>query len=215
MRKVQFANNEIYHVYNRGIEHRNIFIKDNDRGYFTECLSRFNHNNGVPLVGILAYSLMPNHFHLLIRQKSEEGVSKYMQKMGISYTIYFNFVEKRSGRLFEGPYKIKPVQNDEYLGQLIGYIHANPLEMLGYNKTYKSKGDALRLLDTYQWSSHGFYSRINDDRSIDMESVIEIFPDFGSYRAFMLGYLSGRKSEDETGSQTQFETRSRRSRTKK
>jgi len=156
-----------YHVYNRGVDKRKIFMDDGDRFRFLFGLYEFNdvaravnfgwritrnpdewpEKDRVPLVDILAFVLMGNHFHLLLRQAHENGVSEFMKKLGIGYTEYFNLRHERSGALFQGKYQYRPVEDDGYLRKLHEYIHLNPVEILKPGQK----------LTSYQWSSLPYY----------------------------------------------------------
>ena len=132
MIKPVFANNELYHVYNRGVEKRNLFMDEADYSRFVHNLYDFNDHSPVLnvkyyfdqqsrtvqsrvlkgrkeprklLVDILVFTLMPNHFHMLLRQKRENGISRFMQKLGTGYSMYFNKKYERVGALFQGKFK--------------------------------------------------------------------------------------------------------------
>ena len=80
-----------------------------------------------PLVSIDSFCLMPNHYHFLMKEITENGISKFMHKVGTGYSLYFNLQNERSGSLFEGTYKAKHIEDDRYLKYLFEYIHINPL----------------------------------------------------------------------------------------
>ena len=131
----KFTENKIYHVYNRGVEKRKIFLEDKDYFRFIHDLFEFNDSNNPPntnyyfdpkitvveprylkrskankkprklLVEILIFTLMPNHFHLLLKQRTENGISRFMQKLGMGYAKYFNKKYERTGVLFQGKFK--------------------------------------------------------------------------------------------------------------
>ncbi len=144
--RVPLISEEIYHVYNRGTDKRKIFSNNKDYERFlallylsngTSAVHISNHQGstlmdllglekGNRLVDIGAYCLMPNHFHLLLRQRSENGISKFMQKLTTGYTMYFNTRYERNGTLFQGKFKSSHVAEDRYLKYLISYIHLNP-----------------------------------------------------------------------------------------
>jgi putative transposase len=111
-------------------------------------------NESRALVGIHAYCLMDNHFHMLIEQKSDGGVSKFMQRTGNSYTKYFNIRHERSGRLFQNAYQVKHIDTDAYFEYLQAYIHTNPRELRTVN--------TWRDLKSYPWSSLNIYLNNND-----------------------------------------------------
>ena len=118
-----FANNEYYHIYNRGVDKRSIFLDDRERVRFMTRMSDYSQDR----VTVVAHCLMDNHYHLLLQQNSDSGVSKFMQRLGNSYTKYFNRKNDRCGRLFESKYKSRHVYYEAYLVHLIRYIHMNPL----------------------------------------------------------------------------------------
>lgn len=110
-----------------------------------------------PLVDISAYCLMPNHFHILVREHTDGGVSAFMHKLTTSYTMYFNAKEERSGSLFQGTFKAEHAGNDRYLKYLIAYIHLNPAKIA--DQTWIENAVAKRkvaeeFLQGYQYSSY-------------------------------------------------------------
>ncbi len=185
LRKTALVTGEIYHVYNRGVDKRDIFMDDEDRFRFIHDLYEFNDSNpktnlgfnlknktievGLrynknprkPLVEILAFCLMDNHFHLLLRQVAENGITEFMRKMGTGYTNYFNKKYDRNGALFQGKFKSVHLENESHLMYLPIYIHFNPLDFKfsqwreGKIKDYKK---AIEFLDSYRWSSYMDYA---------------------------------------------------------
>jgi putative transposase len=150
-RNVQFTAGQFYHVYNKGIEGKAIFLDEDNIRRFFESLKEFNAvdaggglyqvalnqkkvERGTPvrtklepdkLVHIVAYALAPDHFHLLVEQVVPHGVERFMQKLGNGYTKYFNKQAARRGSLFEGPYKIFHVKDKSELPLLSAYINMN------------------------------------------------------------------------------------------
>lgn len=145
----QLVENGYYHVYNRGVEKRNIFCTKSDYKYFLfllksyltspdelektkkglnpqQKLSTLQRGRYESEIDLLAYALMPNHFHLLLQQRSKEGLSGFMKSVSNNYTSYFNKRYDRVGPLFQGRYKGVLVKSDEYLIHLSRYIHLNP-----------------------------------------------------------------------------------------
>lgn len=133
-----------YHIYNRGVDKRIVFENHPDYVHFLELISSVNQLEAIgslyhynqnkneeikedskKLVEIIAYSLLPNHFHLLVRESIDGGISKFMQKVSIGYTNRFNIKNKRSGSLFQGKYKSVTVDNEDYLLYLSAYILGN------------------------------------------------------------------------------------------
>jgi putative transposase len=174
----------IYHVYNRGVDKRDIFNNDSDRRRFLACLHCFNdtgqsRNADYPentknddrekLVEILAFVLMPNHYHLLIKPLVENGVSEFMRKIGTGYTHYFNIQNERSGTLFQGKYKFVRIEDDEQLNYIPFYIHFNPAELIESNwkeKEIRNKAELINFLRSYEWSSLPDYLGISKLPSI-------------------------------------------------
>ena len=150
-----FTENGIYHTYNRGVEKRNIFLDEQDYAVFLHLLKfylsptdpkqvhpfiefqKFKVVRPRPLenlekeVNLIAFCLMPNHFHLLLKQISIDGMTKLLRRILTTYSMYFNRRYKRVGHLFQGPYKAILVQDDSYLLHLSRYIHLNPSELTG------------------------------------------------------------------------------------
>ncbi len=183
MRKELFLNENFYHIYNRGIEKRNIFIDERDYERFAIGLCLFNDarlhdydfskinirslasyelHKRMPLVDILHWCQMPNHFHLFVHQRLEGGTSTFMHKLGTGFTKYFNEKYGRSGGLFEGPFKAKHVGRDDYFSHLGAYIAMNPLDLYkpGWKTNGLSRGEIVKYknkLIQYKWSSFRDY----------------------------------------------------------
>ncbi len=173
-RNFQFSIAEFYHVYNRGNDKRNIFLDDADYRRFVKLLFLCNGNSpvifktiqaanpfrfkrGPQLVDFGAYCLMPNHFHLLVKEKVENGVSHFMKKLSTAYSMYFNLKNRRTGKLFEGVFKAKHIDDDEYLKYLHTYIHLNPIKLVEpkWKETgVKDKKQAAIHLKKFRFSSY-------------------------------------------------------------
>lgn len=179
MKRPQFETGEIYHIYNRGVEKRKIFLKDED--YFRFIHDLFEFNDIIPagkffifggstseyvgtekrkrelLVEILAFCLMPNHYHLLLRQLQNKGITKFMKKLDTGYAMYFNKINKRVGPLFQGIFKAVLIDKQAQFYHIPYYIHLNPLELIMPN--WKEEGikdfqKAEQFLESYRWSSY-------------------------------------------------------------
>ncbi len=180
LRKIGFQIDEFYHLYNRGNDKRKIFLTDNDYRRFICSLYAANSSEPIhlsdlrqwskqiweqkrkkTLVDIGAYCLMPNHFHLLVREKGERGITTFMQKLLTSYSSYFNLKHGRTGKLFEGYFKATHVDNDPHLNYLYAYIHLNPVKITnpdGWpNKIVRNATAAKIFLDGYHYSSYQDY----------------------------------------------------------
>lgn len=141
MRKVQFAPGEYYHIYNRGVDHRNIVTDTADSDRFLQSLIEFNSekvtgglyemsflkNPPKPkqLVEVVCYCLNPNHFHLLLKEINEGGISKFMHRFIGGYSKYFNNKYKRKGTLLQGRFKAKHISDNDYLLHASAYINLN------------------------------------------------------------------------------------------
>lgn len=203
-----------YHVYNRGVEKRDIFQDDQDYRVFLSFLKSYlspiNEQSKHPLievtgpgpvrvrplkfffgeVSLLSYCLMPNHFHLLLYQQPTDGMQRFIQALCTSYTMYFNKKYKRIGPLFQGPYKAVIIDNDSYLLHLTRYIHLNPLDLRGLT------GPGLVKVKEYLYSSYSYYLRLKQASWLHPEYILEYFRsaqrkdyrDFLSYESFVEDY---------------------------
>ncbi len=160
-RIIPFVNGEFYHVYNRGSEKRPIFETRRDYQRFIKTIKyyqlegpkpQFSHfpslsiknlDSSKKIVEIVAYCLMPNHFHLLVKQVKDGGITEFISKLSNSYTKYYNTKYKRVGPLFQGEFKSVITESDEQLIHVSRYIHLNPL--VSY---------LVKNLTQYEWSSH-------------------------------------------------------------
>ena len=215
MKRPKFINGEIYHIYNRGVEKRNIFLDNSDRFRFIHNLFEFNdtapalniyYKNSyevsprkVPqkvrtqIVDILAFCMMDNHYHLLVRQRGDNGISKFMQKLGTGWTMYFNQKYQRTGALFQGLFKAVHVNKDEYFIHIPYYIHFNPLDFITpewRNRELKDYKKAIKYLENYRWSSHLDYCGIKNFPSVtNRELLIEFFGGPEEYKKTVLRWL--------------------------
>ncbi len=150
-RNISLEIDGFYHIYNRGTEKRKVFLNKKDYHRFLALLYLANTSKPIhitqdfknfdlklilatpqddQLTSIVAYCLMSNHFHLLLKEKTENGISKFIQKLSTAYTMYFNKKYERTGALFQGRFKAQLAQDDQYLKYLISYIHLNPIKII-------------------------------------------------------------------------------------
>ncbi len=143
-RKTLFVEKCYYHVFTRGNEKRVIFTCERDYYHFMdkfkEALDRY-------AVDVICYCLMSNHFHLVLKEKGQRGISRLMHDLSLSYAKYFNIKYGRTGYLYENRFKAKFIDTNSYLVLLSKYIHLNPAVMV------KSIGE----LENYPWSSYAEY----------------------------------------------------------
>ena len=226
-RKTQFANDQYYHIYNRGVDKRQIFLQHkhyhrfihdlyefNDLNAVTNVNRRFSTTDGSPtpisstidgsrasisikkrerLVEIVCFCLMPTHFHLILKQLIDKGISKFMHKLGTGYVNYFNGEQKRTGTLFEGRFKSILIENDEYLMHLSRYIHLNCIDLI--EPKWKENGiknweNAVEFLRNYKWSSYlDYIGRDNVPSVIDNEFLLGYFDNKKEYSQFVVNWM--------------------------
>lgn len=148
----KFVEQGLYHIYNRGVDGREIFLDPQDYATFLSTLRRYlapletevrpgfkqdkpslrsykQRMNLHDQVLLLAYCLMPNHFHLLVKQSTPQGITQLMRRVGVNYSMYFNTKYERQGGLFESIYKAVLVESEPQLIHLSRYIHLNPVNL--------------------------------------------------------------------------------------
>jgi putative transposase len=188
---------EIYHVYNRGAHKADIFYNDSDRERFLALLLVANCNQpvhlenllkkyrgstfirlfeeevpklGERLVDVLAYCLMPNHFHLVVRQLVDGGITSFMRKVATAHVMAHNARHEHSGTLYQGKFKSRHVDSDEYLRWLFSYVHLNPLDLIEprwKEGGFRATRQARLFLEHYRWSSlPDFQLRKRPERNI-------------------------------------------------
>lgn len=225
MDRLKPAIGEIYHVYNRGVEKRTVFSEEQDYFRFIHDLFEFNDSEpagkiyayrqerqyaevGLPqvrtprkmIVEILAFCLMPNHFHLLVRQTNTNGVTEFMRKLGTGYTNYFNKKYERVGPLFQGKYKIVHVHNEAHFLYLPYYIHLNPLDLIApewRDDVIFNQHQVISFLDTYRWSSYLDYTGQKNFPSVTQRDfILSLFDNKTTYKDSMLQWLEERGIEE-------------------
>ena len=222
MKKPVFINSEVYHIYNRGVEKRKTFLDDKDYFRFIHNLFEFNDDAPAMnlyyklpqiqsyevqlrkihkierqprklLVEIIAFCLMPNHYHILIKQKVDNGIVRFMQKLGTGYTNYFNKKYKRVGGLLQGRFKAVLIKDESHFIHLPYYIHLNPLDIKfpewreGEIKNYK---EVMEFLENYRWSSFPDYiGKKNFPSVTQREFLSEFFGGPEQYKKDMIKWL--------------------------
>jgi len=180
MRNINLTVGEFFHVYNRGNNKQVIYKSPSDYDRFQLLLYLANstescHVQNVikayddpyefkkdeKLVNIYSYCLMPNHYHLVLSPNIEGGITQFMQKIGTAYSMFFNKKYERTGSLFEGRFKAKHADTDEYLKYLFSYIHMNPLSLKNedtYIDTQQHIKNNFDYLVSYPYSSLSIYT---------------------------------------------------------
>ena len=199
-RGFEFSIGEWYHCFSRGVEKRTTYEDKTDYDRFLSLLylantdapvTLFNQRKahslsdslaierGGTITTIGAYCLMPNHYHLILKEEVEGGISKFMQKVGTGYTMYFNTRYKRTGNLFIGPFRAQHIADDKYLQRVIRYVHINPAELIEPKWKYGKVSDMRELkkrIVTYPYSSLKDYANSNSPtRHLLGHEVFEIY----------------------------------------
>ncbi|PIQ69007.1 MAG: hypothetical protein COV91_00775 [Candidatus Taylorbacteria bacterium CG11_big_fil_rev_8_21_14_0_20_46_11] len=220
-RKVTFAEGEYYHVYNRGVDKRTVFESESDDRRFMLLLylcnskipfrfdrlpewkkemslsliaSVMRETTASPIVAIGAYCLMPNHFHILVRETTKDGISSFMHRLSTAYTMYFNIGRRRTGALFQGRFKAVHVDNDNYLKYLFSYIHLNPVKIIDSDwkkNGIKNRRQAEQFLREYPYSSYFDYLGIRREFSkiINRKKFPTYFPTKTSFKREIADWL--------------------------
>lgn len=202
VRVTPLVNGEYYHIFNRGVARMPTYSKKKDYERFITCLDFYRHNN-LPCklsrllqlpkemqeeihttfekehnhgVTLISYSLMPNHFHLLLRQETDKGISTFMTHVINSYTRYFNTKYNRVGPVYQGVFKAVRIETDEQLLHVSRYIHLNPLVSLIVTE---------KEFLTYRWSSLQAYLQ-KDFSLVDSTPVLDHFSSAQDYLQFVL-----------------------------
>lgn len=216
MHKKPFINGELYHIYNRGVDKRTTFEDQEDILRFLQSMDEFNvvepigsifknsfkkKNNQLRgstsklvvqgsdrLVDFICYCINPNHYHFVLLQLADGGISEFMKRLSGGYTYYFNNKNDRSGVLFQGRFKSKHIDKDQYLTNLSAYVNLN-------YRVHKIAGEDLKLVR----SSWGEYMEENNENICKKDVVLNYFKNKEQYKKFALNSIQEtilrRKSE--------------------
>lgn len=192
-RKTVLANEQIYHILNRGVEERNIFLDKRDYSRFFQSFLYYQKANPPVrfsfkqftqekllsklenLVEIICYCLMPNHFHFLLKQKKSHGISSFIKKLTNSYARYFNIRHQRRGHLFQGPFKAIRMENDEQLIHVSRYIHLNPVTSF-----------LVENPQDYPFCSYSEYLSLKNEKVCQKDIILDQFHSLDDYEKFVL-----------------------------
>lgn len=187
MRNLSFSEEEFYHIYNRGVDKRSIFNDLNDVERFLKGLQQFNTKKVIgnigrgnlkpeepKLVRIVAYCLNQNHFHLILQQENPGGIEIFMHKLGMGYAKYFNIRNKRTGALFQGKFKAKLVDSNEYLLHLSAYINLNHLA--------HGRRHSVSTLNRTSWKE--YLENTGNELICDTKIILEQFKNKSAYKKF-------------------------------
>jgi len=206
MRRDLLVNDEFYHIYNRGADKREVFLTRHDYSRFLSSIVEFNtelpgwqirnlKNSGIKvrprleeqLVDVVAYCLNPNHFHLLLRQRKDAGITEFMRKVITGYTMYFNKKNERSGVLFQGKFKSVHIDSNEQLLYVSAYVNCNS-EVHGIGKA-----------KNYLWCSFNEYCGRESGINCQKEVILEQLHDSHDYGPYALNHAVEIKVKKEMG----------------
>ncbi|PIQ66889.1 MAG: hypothetical protein COV95_01700 [Candidatus Zambryskibacteria bacterium CG11_big_fil_rev_8_21_14_0_20_40_24] len=225
-RGIKFAEGEYYHIYNRGVEKRKVFLNLQDWKRFQTLLylcngtkpfafkdlnikkqkisrgstsgeiqNLFSVDVGEKIVAIGAYVLMPNHFHIIIKEIKENGITEFMRKLLTAYSMYFNKRHERVGPLFQGTFKAKHLDYDQYLKYQFAYIHLNPIKLIEpkWKETgIKNLRRASSYLKEYTFSSYHDYGGITREEIVilNKDEFPVYFKNQYSFKGFLKDWLN-------------------------
>ena len=204
-----FITGMIYHIFNRGLDRRLTFTNKREYQRALAALSFYSYTSSSfrlswfiklspkkqkekydllksqkPRVTIMSYCLMPNHFHILVKQEKDHGISKFLGDFQNSYTKFFNKLHERSGALFSNQFKGVLVENENQFTHLSRYIHLNPYT--------SSIANSITELEKYPWSSlKGYLGSI--DEIIDSKPILGLFGNSENYRKFIVDHAGYQK----------------------
>lgn len=213
-RLMPFITDEIYHVVNRGISERQVFSDAKEYSRAIEVINYYRYKSpplkfslflkqslefrqkvidslrkkGKELVDILCFCLMPSHFHILLKQKIDNGVSKFLSIFQNSYTRYFNIKNERRGPLFYDQFKAKRIVTDEQLLHVSRYIHLNPYSSFVVRKA--------KDLESYTWSSLPYYLEDNMETFCKTEIILDFFKTKQKHHEFVFDQANYQRELD-------------------
>lgn len=175
-----FEVEEVFHIFNRGVRNTTLFREEKNYQRFLERLRAYAILDGV---AVLAYALLPSHFHLLLRQLTEKPLSAFLRRLQTSYARYVNVKYTETGHLFEHRFEDRHVGDDSYFQHLTRYINLNPVQHV------RDIRRAVGRARSYPWSSCGFFLGERDDTIVDQKILRSLVPrDFlgKGYERFLL-----------------------------
>lgn len=197
----QYGAGGYYHIYNRGVEKRVIFLDEQDYKVFLGYMKFYleppdlqgqalkdpdgkvippsrEPKNYFLEIELLAYCLMPNHFHFLVKQSSDRGIAEFMQSLVLKYVLYFNKKYKRVGGLFQGRYKTVLIESEDQFVYITKYIHRNPIDL-------RPSRPGLEGLAEYKYSSLGNYLGLFKQNWVRTDEILSYFSKY--FRGYNYG----------------------------
>ena len=216
---------DLYHVLNRGVDGRDIFLNTSDYARFIHNLYEFNDEKPAgnayrrfspskpmmdlrspsfrKLVDIHAWCLMKNHYHLLLSERVDGGITAFIRKLNIGYAKFFNKKHSRKGTLFQGLTKNFLLDSEPHFLYIFHYIHLNPLDYVPKAKDWRIRSKehgitdvkaAIEYLEKYRWSSYLDYCGTKNFPSIlTTDFFRETFPD---YKKEIMAYLRSAEEKE-------------------
>lgn len=223
-RKVPLVAGEYFHIYNRGNSKQDIFLNKEDRERFVKLLYLSNSKKGInfrddivdkkidaldfkrgdTLVSIGSWVLMPNHFHIYVTspispipgigEEDSGNITLFMNKLSLSYAKYFNRKYKRTGALFEGPFKSVHIEDDNQAKYLFSYIHLNPIKLIDSTwkvNGIKNKDKIFEYLNNYKWSSYDDHRGIlrPENKILQLKDFPDYFSNIKDFNSEILSWL--------------------------
>lgn len=203
MRKTPFIQGEYYHIYNRGVDKREVFQDEYDIIRFLESMKKFNSvepigsiyasqfkkrgqikkSNIKPLVEFVCYCVNPNHYHFLLKEVTKNGISQFMKRLNGGYTKYFNEKYDRTGVLFQGVFKSKHVDSNEYLLHLSCYINLN-------YKVHKLRNETSKFIKS-SWDEYTKETKETKDTFCNKDIILGQFKAKQEYKKIAKASLKG------------------------
>jgi len=186
-----FKKDGIYHIFNQGVDSRKVFVDDEDYNLFLyylyiyltpleKVLRRYHslpirlfNKNLAKKVSLLSFVLMPDHFHLILRQEDADGISQFMKQLSNAYTQYFNHKYKRRGSLFEGSFKSISIKNNDILMQFSRFVHLHPVV------------ENIANEPEYAWSSYNEYADLTTQSLRNTQRILSLFPSVYAYKKYV------------------------------
>jgi len=203
-RQVYFRVGEYYHIFNHSVGEMPIFKGARECTFFLEAMRFYlqlkpqtkfsifrNSPNSFPytlenkVVSIIDYCLMPNHFHLTLRQETEDGIVHFIQKLSSSFAHYYSIKYKKRGHVFEDKFKSVHLENTEQLLHLSRYIHLNPVTAY-----------IVQRPEDYPYSSYNAFIGLSEVDFIDTLPILENFPSVQKYKEFVTDQIDYQKVLD-------------------
>ncbi|MDO8514213.1 MAG: transposase [bacterium] len=211
---------ETYHIYNRGAGKQKIFLAQPDYRRFLSLIFVGNNTKSIHLsnlrkyqgpsltrvfeekvdhflVDIYAYTLMPNHFHLVLRQKSEDGITRFVRRICTAYSMYFNLKYGHNGTLFQGRFKSSHLDTDPYFKWIFPYVHLNPISLV--EPQWQEKGivnpaQSKEFLKNYRYSSYyDYYVGERPERAIlAYDEASDLLDKESDFHSMLFAYARGK-----------------------